>query len=222
MNTAVIPNCAMASPATAGPAARATFTLMDDSDAASATCSRGTMSEMTDCAAGICTADAAPSTHVRVRSVLAGRSSPADIAINASDAPNCTTCVTSITVRRFRNSPSTPDGSASSNTGAAEAVCTRATTTGELSSATSCHWAPTVCIQMPILLTNPATHSTRNAGTLSGANGPSRPEREDTRVRGAATVTSAPKPKSGNRVGRVDDEACDVTRMGVHDEVRTW
>ena len=75
---------------------------------------------------------------------------------------------------------------------------------------------------MPILLTKPATHSNRNAGTLNGANGPSRPGREDERVRGAATVTSAPNPESGNRVGRVDDEPCDVAGMGVHDEVRTW
>ena len=50
---------------------------------------------------------------------------------------------------------------------------------------------------------------------------PSRPGPEDARVRGAATVTSAPKSKSGNRIGSFDDETCDVAGMRVHDEVRT-
>ncbi|GGM72883.1 hypothetical protein GCM10007977_088190 [Dactylosporangium sucinum] len=34
---------------------------------------------------------------------------------------------------------------------------------------TSSHWAPTVCIHVPLLLTSIAIHSARNVGTRSGA-----------------------------------------------------
>src|SRR5690349_9007744 len=64
----------------------------------------------------------------------------------------------------------TPAGIANRSTGAADAVWTSATSSGDPSSWTSSHWAPTVCIQLPMLLTMDASHTRRKMGTASGAN----------------------------------------------------
>ena len=50
-----------------------------------------------------------------------------------------------------------------------DAVCTSATSVAAFGSSTSSHCAPTVCIQVPTLLTSTASHSIRNTGWRSGA-----------------------------------------------------
>ncbi len=62
-----------------------------------------------------------------------------------------------------------PDGSASSSAGTIAAVWTSATSVGAFGSSISSHWAPTVCIQVPIMLNSWAIHRKRNARTRSGA-----------------------------------------------------
>src|SRR4051794_4147282 len=66
-------------------------------------------------------------------------------------------------------SPSAPAGKASISVGIIAAVCTNATNVAALGASTSSHCAPTVCIQVPIMLASCAIHSARNARTRNGA-----------------------------------------------------
>ena len=66
----------------------------------------------------------------------------------------------------------TPDeltnSTTSSSIGNRPAVCTRDTSVEAFGSSTSSHWAPTVCIQVPIMLPSWASHSARNAAIRNG------------------------------------------------------
>ena len=69
-------------------------------------------------------------------------------------------------------SATTPAGITSSSTGRLEALCTSEMSRLELCRSTSSHWAPTVCIQVPMLATKAASHTQRNTGRRSGAHIP--------------------------------------------------
>jgi hypothetical protein len=74
-------------------------------------------------------------------------------------------------LRRSSESESTPAGSENSNEGVRLAVCTRAMIVAPAALSTRNHWAPTVCIQVPMLLRSWANQSTRNTVMPSGAQG---------------------------------------------------
>jgi hypothetical protein len=71
--------------------------------------------------------------------------------------------------RRSKESARTPPGSASSIIGRVPAACTNDTSAAALGSSTSSHWAPTVCIHVPIQLIKTPSHSQRNTRCPSGA-----------------------------------------------------
>ena len=88
--------------------------------------------------------------------------SPAAVrTVSTTQVPTWQICTKISSERRSRVSASTPAGSASIRTGSMEAVCTSATRVSARGSSTSSHCAPTVCIQLPILLANTASHSIR-------------------------------------------------------------
>src|SRR4051812_39348070 len=71
--------------------------------------------------------------------------------------------------RLSKVSASAPDGSASSTIGRVLAVCTMATSVSVPDCSTSSHWAPTVCIQVPMLLASSASHRLRKVAIRNGA-----------------------------------------------------
>ena len=75
--------------------------------------------------------------------------------------------------RRSKTSARTPAGSARRTTGRAVAVWTSATRVEACGRPTSSHWAPTVCIQVPMLLTRVASQIQRKTGNRSGDHGDS-------------------------------------------------
>lgn len=71
--------------------------------------------------------------------------------------------------RRSSESARTPAGRATRMAGARLAVCTRAMTAAPAAASTRTHWAPTVCIQVPMLLPSWANQSTLKAVIAMGA-----------------------------------------------------
>jgi hypothetical protein len=100
--------------------------------------------------------------------------SPPTSVTTLSTAPTATSaaCTTISRVRLLANSPSTPDGRPRSRKGAADAVWMSATSVASLWFSMRNHWAPTVCIQPPMLLMSEAIQSARKSFTFSGANAP--------------------------------------------------
>lgn len=124
-------------------------------------CSRGTRSGISAWYVGIVMAPPQPSTKVSVSS-SAGVICPANVS-TVSSAPMAAWnhCTTINMRRRSSASASTPAGTASSSIGSIIAVWTRDTSVAALGRSTSSHWAPTVCIQVPIWLPSTASHSAR-------------------------------------------------------------
>jgi len=99
-----------------------------------------------------------------------GVTSPARArAPSATAAASMRAWATSRKRRRSTRSPIAPAATANSMTGRLPAVETRATYTAEPVSDSISHWAPTVCIQLPMLLTNWADHISANSGCRNGA-----------------------------------------------------
>ncbi len=167
-----MPRVAISTPASAGPSARATLTPIDDRDAASAMSGRGTISGTMAWYAGSWMAAAVPRPKVSASSSV-GVMRPLAVTMTRARAMRAWAACTPISSRlRFMNSPRTPAGMPNSSTGAAEAVETSAMTAGEEPCSTRNHCAPTVCIQLPMLLMTPAIQSQRKIGTARGANAP--------------------------------------------------
>ena len=173
-NTTGVPKADSTMPASAGPIARAAFTVTPPSPDAAAICSRGTSSGWIACHAGAVSADAAPMS-----------------AVNTSSTHGVSPCMAAMTVRpivitalaqdpqmsslrRSRESESTPAGSDKSTDGARLAVCTSAMIVAPAALSTRNHCAPTVCIQVPMLLPSCANQSTRKTGIASGAHAETR------------------------------------------------
>lgn len=79
------------------------------------------------------------------------------------------TATSSNSQRRSKESASTPAGSASSIIGVIVAAWTSATTEAALGRSISSHWAPTVCIQPPIVAISMANQSHPKARRWKGA-----------------------------------------------------
>src|SRR6478735_6620949 len=110
-----------------------------------------------------------PSRNVAVSS-SAGVSRPVAVS-TVKPAPTITwkTCTATSSFRRSTMSASAPEGNASTKVGSIAAACTNPTNVAALGSSTNSHWAPTVCIQVPIMLNSWAVHSARKARTRNGA-----------------------------------------------------
>ena len=92
--------------------------------------------------------------------------------------------------RRSKESARTPPGSANSISGRVVAACTNETSTAALGASTSSHWAPTVCIQVPVQLNSMPTQSQRKARWASGAHGDESPA--------AGRETDVPEPSGSS------------------------
>ena len=158
----------MRNPASAGPTARARFMLTAPSAAAARTSWRGTMSGMSACQGGMLTAAPAPSRKVKVSSSAGGRSPARDSPASTTPVTKVSSCTAMRRRRRSNESASTPAGRARSSIGSRLAVWTSDTSVAALGSSTSSHCAPTVCIQVPIMLPSWASQSARNAAMRSG------------------------------------------------------
>ena len=100
----------------------------------------------------------------------AGAIRPATVSAASATATQAWNSCTPINIRRrSRMSASAPDGSASTSMGSIAATCTIATSVSAPGSSTSSHCAPTVCIQVPIMLPTCASHNARNALMRNGA-----------------------------------------------------
>jgi hypothetical protein len=100
----------------------------------------------------------------------AGAIRPATVSAASATATHAwNTCTPTNIRRRSRMSANAPDGSASTSAGSMAATWTIATSASAPGSSTSSHWAPTVCIQVPIRLPTCASHSDRNAAIRKGA-----------------------------------------------------
>lgn len=111
---------------------------------------RGNTSEVVDCHAGICSAEAAPKAKVSINSDQGPMSpekvKPAIAATLSTIPPE----VTSSRRRRSTRSASMPPGRLSRNAGRVVAVWISATISGDGVSEVMSQAAPTFCIQMPM------------------------------------------------------------------------
>ncbi len=156
-------------PASAGPTARAPLTVTPPSADDAPIISRGTSSGWMACQAGEVRVDVMPRTNVKPSSVHGVSTFAAATTVRAAATMALTIEPQIRSLRRSRTSESTPAGSENSIAGAKLAVCTSAMTAAPAAASTRYHWAPTVCIQVPMLLPSCANHSTRKAGIASGA-----------------------------------------------------
>ena len=107
---------------------------------------------------------------------IAGVSAPAsDSTASAAAASSISSCVARINRLRSARSPSAPAGTASSSTGILAAAEMALTSRADVVNESITHWAATVCIHEPMLLTNCADHSRLKSGSCIGA----QPDRDD-------------------------------------------
>ncbi|MFT8899860.1 hypothetical protein FAM14222p2_000064 [Propionibacterium freudenreichii] len=166
------PDATTMMPAMAGPIARAPFTVMLPSDDACGSSSRGTNSGWIACQAGPMMAAAQPRMKVKPSSSH-GPSQPAAVTtVRATAMAADTRLRVSSSRLRFTRSAATPANRDSSNTGRVPAVCTHATRAGLPACSTRNHWAPTLCIQLPMFDTSWATKSIRKTGRRRTAKEP--------------------------------------------------
>src|SRR6267142_1492494 len=167
-NTRAGPATATRTPPRAGPMARPMFTGNALSVTARVSSDAGTSSDVIACQVGVFIATPTPSANVSPRSVVAVIR-PTNVSTARSPAATSIQhCVTSSSRRRSTISATAPAGSPTRKTGRLVALCTRATISGDGESEVIAHAAPTFCIQVPMLETSEAIHSTRNTGCDSG------------------------------------------------------
>lgn len=159
-------------PPIAGPTARARFWLTDPSAIACWRSSCGTGSGCSVCQVGALAALPQPITKSSARMTAGVRPESAASTASPVAAISITTCVATISLRRSTRSPSAPAGIAKSRTGRLPTAPIALTSRAELVSETITHWAATVCIHEPTLLTNWALQSRANAGERIGAQPP--------------------------------------------------
>ena len=145
---------AMSKPPIAGPTARARFMLTEPRAIACGRSAAGTSSGCSVCHVGEVHACPAPSANTSASST-SGVTSPASASTpSASAASSMNVCATSRNRLRSTRSPTAPAGTANSSTGRLAAVWISATGVAAVVSDSISHWAPTACIQPPMLLTN--------------------------------------------------------------------
>src|SRR3954468_283861 len=163
------PTDVMSRPPTAGPMARARFTLAPLSSAACGTSSRGTSSGWIAENVGAASAFPAPMIAVRTSS-SAGVVASAKVSIARAPAPpSMIAWLTIRSRRRSTMSPRLPNGSTSRNTGSVVAVCSRDTSNAPPPRSPISHWAPTVCAQVPTFPANCAIQIARKTRWWNGA-----------------------------------------------------
>ena len=197
-------------PASAGPTARAPFTVTPPRAEDAPISSRGTSSGWIACHAGEVRVEVIPSRNVKPRIVHGVRSPRAAITVSTAAITALAAEPTIRSRRRSSESASTPAGSEKSIAGARLAVCTRAMTVGPAAASTRNHCAPTVCIQVPMLLPSCANHSTRNAVIAIGAHA------ETLRRAGRAGRHDGPQGLERRRSRRQSSPVMGVIRRRIH------
>ena len=166
-----VPSVATITPPSAGPTLRARLKHALLSIVAAGMSSRGTMSPMEDCHAGLFSAVPHP-----IRKVKASRSHGPIRPNQAStarpvDAASMKPWAISMTTRRSWLSEIAPAASENSMTGSVVEACTSAIMTGEGAIVAISHAAATAWISPPKLETRLAIQTSRKIGWRSGANG---------------------------------------------------
>jgi hypothetical protein len=156
-------------PPIAGPTALARFWFTDPNEIACWRSSGGTSSGCSTCQVGAVRAEPVPTAKTSASSTH-GVTRPARAsAPRAAAASSISACETSSRCLRSKRSPAAPASTANITTGKLDAVWTSATYVAEPVSVSISHCAPTVCIQLPMLLTNCALHIAANQRWRNGA-----------------------------------------------------
>ncbi len=135
--------------------------LTAPSAAAARTSPLGTTSGISACQGGMLIACPHPIRKVRPSRTCGEMSPSAVTTVRTPPTTRVPSCSPTRSRRRSKESASTPAGSASSSIGSRLAVCTSETRVAASGSSISNHWAPTVCIQVPIMLASCASQSAR-------------------------------------------------------------
>ena len=149
----------MSTPPSAGPIARPRLMLAPPSVTACLSSAGGTISGWMACQAGALNVAPTPRAKVSTSSQRGVTRPAAESPASAPAETSMISCVTSRSRRRSKRSAAAPATTPSTTTGRYVAVCTSATTTGDASSSTMSHAAPTACIQVPMFDTSRAIHS---------------------------------------------------------------
>lgn len=162
------PNDTTRSPS-AGPAAWPTLVLTPLSVTAARNWSRSTRSGIIACQPGMVRALKRPPVNTS-RSSVPGRASPLKVSVARTMAvTNMQLLVTMRRRLRLRMSASTPPGTMSTKMASALAALMRATRRAEVVRLVICHWAASVCIQLPMLDMSEAMKRARKKGLRRGA-----------------------------------------------------
>ena len=190
-NTQALPALAMTAPATSGPMMREAFIATPFRASAAGSCWRVTSSGTMAAKTGQRIASPMPLAKVRASSKWAVMP-PLRMAAHSTIAtPATQNWVIMKYLRRSRMSASAPLGRPSRNTGAVDAVCTSATSTGEVVSVVMSHAVATSFIHMQVLATIQVPQSMRNTGTDNGAKGDCEARAAALRLSSAAAAASA-------------------------------
>ena len=190
-NTQWLPALAMIAPASSGPMMREAFIATPLSASAEGSCWRLTSSGTMAANTGQRMASPMPLAKVSASSRCAVMPPLITATHSRAATPATQNCVIMKYLRRSRMSASAPLGRPSRNTGAVEAVCTSATSTGEVVSVVISHAVATSFIHMQVLATIQVAQSMRNTGTDSGANGDCAARSAAPRFSSAAAAASA-------------------------------
>ena len=205
-NTAAGPARATTTPPTAGPTARAPFTVTLPRAEAAGICSFGTSSGWMACHAGAESEEPQPSRNV-ISSRVCGVSTSVQASSVVTAAAIAVPVLTTMSSRRrSRRSASPPASSARKSVGSRLAVCTRAMIVALLCRSTRNHWAPTVCIHSPTFETSWAMNRIRNTRIRSGAQALGGAAAGGVDVRAVVTTRTAAR-RTGCRTGRGADRA---------------
>src|SRR5262249_37246832 len=163
-NGAAIPMAAVIAPPNAGPTARLTFMPALLAAIADGRSVRGTSCATIACQTGAVSAPTTPRRNVNASSTVGVTIFSHTSAATAVDS-TVVAISTAINMRRRSTmSPSAPAGSAKRNIGKLVATWTSDTVSGSGSRPVMSQPAPALYIQVPILATTVAPHSTANAG----------------------------------------------------------
>lgn len=170
-NTQWLPRLAMMAPASSGPMMREAFIATPLSASAAGSCWRLTSSGTMAANTGQRMARPMPLAKVSASSTCAVMPPLRMAAHSTMATPATQNCVIMKYLRRSRMSARAPLGRPRRNTGAVDAVCTSATSTGEVVSVVMSQAVATSFIHMQVLATIQVPQSMRNTGTESGAKG---------------------------------------------------
>src|SRR5436305_3721276 len=155
-------------PPSAGPTARATLNPAEFSATADPCCAGETTSGVMACHAGSFITAPIPSRNVNASNDQGPTAWNNVRTPRARAATIIQLWVNNSSRRRSTMSARAPAGSTATNTGIAEAACTRLTIRGESESCVMSQPAPTFCIHVPLYETTAAIQSDRKSGSDNG------------------------------------------------------